>query len=380
MLKRADIPYPVKLLPHEDELLTSYLTRTATAMGLTLRSLCSQSLNNNMKSIAHDIDQINDDVFFSQIAHKTRCKYETIKSLSLVSLVGKVIPCIKKNGMTSGLIAKGRFLAKNQLHGVQYCPECFKESVYIRKHWRCSWISVCDKHQVKLLDACQNCDKPIVFFLMHGINQNKAFCGYCEESLTHGIQMGSADVKVTKFTKNIIEMINTGWMNKIGSHSLYGLSFTLGYSRLLTQLSINPKTHLLIHVIQTKYNAPFEMTSAKPKQMFEQLRIEDRYQSTWCITRLLLDYPENYVDLIRESRLQLYKITPRSFNCYWLDTPFKWSIMKPSYKPSEFEVTQAAKYLINKNEKVSVRQVRLLVDYCFDHEPYLYRIKKMLEI
>jgi len=378
MLRKTDIPYPVKLIPYSDELLSSYLTRTAEAMGLTLRSLYNQSLDKLNKSIAHDIDQIQDDPFFSQVAYKTRCTPGVIQSLSLTSLVGKAFPRIKKNGMTAGLIAKGRFLAKEQLHGVQYCPECFKESVYIRKRWRCSWITVCDKHQIKLLDACPHCDKPIVFFLMHGLVKNKGFCGYCEKSLTYDIDLETSDPLVLNLTTRIISMMNTGWMCSVMRSPLFGLSFLRGYCRLLTQLSIDPKVHSLSHLIQDQCTAPFKPTVPKPKRMFEQLRIDDRYKATWCVSRLLDNYPHNYIQFIRESKLQLYKITPQILNCYWLDMTFQWNLMKPYYKPSESEVVRATKYLLNKNKKVSVRQIRQLVGFCFDHEPYLDRIKKLL--
>jgi len=44
--------------------------------------------------------------------------------------------------------------------GLAYCPACLREELFLRSHWRLSFVTVCERHGCRLLDACPRCQAP----------------------------------------------------------------------------------------------------------------------------------------------------------------------------------------------------------------------------
>lgn len=66
--------------------------------------------------------------------------------------------------------------------GVQYCPGCFDQDLkpYLRRHWRFSWNTVCPLHNVRLIDSCPRCRKPLEPHRLEAVHSSKlSTCASC---------------------------------------------------------------------------------------------------------------------------------------------------------------------------------------------------------
>lgn len=61
----------------------------------------------------------------------------------------------------------------------KYCPECLNEDFYHRLYWDVSFVTVCTKHKILLLETCPRCSKKI---RLARLMQNQCTCGYIYES------------------------------------------------------------------------------------------------------------------------------------------------------------------------------------------------------
>lgn len=52
-----------------------------------------------------------------------------------------------------------------------FCPSCLKESAYIRQFWEHGYVTCCPRHNVRLVDQCDGCNKPIA--------KSREYLAYC---------------------------------------------------------------------------------------------------------------------------------------------------------------------------------------------------------
>jgi TniQ len=62
-----------------------------------------------------------------------------------------------------------------QKYDTKFCPLCIQEDFYHRLEWDISLVTMCHKHQVKLIDSCPNCKGKI---LLNRFMRNECKCGF----------------------------------------------------------------------------------------------------------------------------------------------------------------------------------------------------------
>lgn len=72
--------------------------------------------------------------------------------------------------------------------GVQYCPDCLAEDKfpYFRIHWRYAWHTVCQRHDVMLLDRCHGCASAIQPHRLTVESASMGACPICGCDLKYG--------------------------------------------------------------------------------------------------------------------------------------------------------------------------------------------------
>lgn len=69
--------------------------------------------------------------------------------------------------------------------GWQYCIQCLKEdsTAYLRIYWRAAWHVGCEKHFVRLSDACPVCGMPIEVLRLQADDRTLTRCALCRNDL-----------------------------------------------------------------------------------------------------------------------------------------------------------------------------------------------------
>ncbi|MGO9377482.1 MAG: TniQ family protein [Dissulfurispiraceae bacterium] len=152
------------LTPQDDELLSSWLTRTALAHltdPATFVNLYLPEWKNTLWT--RDVDISADERLLETLAHKCQLCKEILYNLTLKSYQGYLAEEIMVRTSTP-------FIQPIVLHsrltigyGQRFCPLCLKaEKVrYFRKRWRFSFSTACIVHGCFLLDRCPECGIPV---------------------------------------------------------------------------------------------------------------------------------------------------------------------------------------------------------------------------
>jgi len=173
-------PFRPKLLP--DELLSSWLIRTAHANGCDIMTLTGL-IWPGWRVWTRDVDRHCPPRYLNELS--TTCDVDphafekaTLSPVS-ASICGHLLP---EKQLWPWILPIG---ARNRLRtgGLQYCPACLAEdSPHYRIGWRLAWNTACPKHEYLLHDRCHHCSLPIEPHRLEPI-KNISCCTYCESNL-----------------------------------------------------------------------------------------------------------------------------------------------------------------------------------------------------
>ncbi len=151
------------LTPQDDELLSSWLTRTALAH-LTDPATFVNLYLPEWKNIlwTRDVDISPDQKLLEALEHKCLLSNEILCNLTLKSYQGYLAEEISATSMPfiQPLVIRSRI---TKGYGLRFCPLCLKahHARYFRKRWRLSFSTACIVHGCFLLDRCSQCGIPI---------------------------------------------------------------------------------------------------------------------------------------------------------------------------------------------------------------------------
>lgn len=168
--------------PYSDELLSSWLTRTAFSHGYSLTPFVSRFLKYDGSSLTRtDIDFQDTHELFEKLAHKSRLTYAQIFQMSLQSEDGYLFE--SEHGLYPPKQIR-KLIDKRTHYGLMFCPKCLAEDLipYWRKHWRYYFYNACPKHKVFLADRCGVCSARIRFSKMT-LSDAIVYCGKCGRDL-----------------------------------------------------------------------------------------------------------------------------------------------------------------------------------------------------
>jgi hypothetical protein len=162
----SDAPFLIRPPVLEDELLSSWLVRTAVAHQIHPIRFMSRHLPQLKPNFwSRDVDvfyAFREDVL-EILARKSGKSIDEILDMTLKSYEGVFFDRLKFNTHNAALTSMKIRGRRCQNPGLRFCAKCLEEDeqLYFRKIWRVASYTMCEKHRCELLDRCPNCEIPV---------------------------------------------------------------------------------------------------------------------------------------------------------------------------------------------------------------------------
>lgn len=367
--------------PQPDELLSSWLTRTAFAHGYPLTTFISMFLKHDGSALSRiDIDFKEDPILFEILAKKSRCSIEQIAHMSLRSEEGYLFE--SDHGFYPP--KQIRILKDKRTHyGLMFCPKCLAEDAhpYYRKQWRYHFYNACTKHKVFLIDRCGSCQERVRITKMKA-SETIALCSNCGKDLrltsTHRVPYSLAyGIKAIKwFEKGLMNGYFT--IGSIQIRSLFIFQIHTIFSAVLDrgqQLQLAGFPMIDHYIALCKNEENYHSTKATP--------IYKNFYLNAMVYYLLENLPDRLRQFADDNHL-----TYRAFTHGFQNKPFWYQCMidesvpmqnKIGRKISESEVIGAINYLKSIGEKVTQESTAGIIGCHFTiHKQYVKIYKDLI--
>ena len=168
-------PIHLKVLEHES--LTSWLARTASALGLGLNALCRLVFQkHNIRVLDLDVGVSRE--MLNTLSNLSGLPYEHLYDATFLGHE-HFYWFFKRRDKRFWLYSPISLPPKKR--GIAICPKCLTESQspYYRKQWRLSYTTVCKSHQQQLIDCCPRCSKRFYACSLHLLGPGPLICDRC---------------------------------------------------------------------------------------------------------------------------------------------------------------------------------------------------------
>lgn len=151
--------WPLSIRAHDDELLSSYLTRAAFRHRLSPTVFAAQWWPDR-PVWNRDLDRGEDVAWLADVAAHAGLPIDRIPAMTLD---GPRRRFGRGSGDTPLILSAGIYHRTRVRHAVQVCPRCLRQGEpYLRRAWRYSFVLACPTCTTPLQDACPHCGSAIV--------------------------------------------------------------------------------------------------------------------------------------------------------------------------------------------------------------------------
>lgn len=193
------------IAPRPDELLSSWLSRTAFAHGQGTHVFCNYYLPG--RAIwTRDIDRRPMDEALSRLSAAGGIPLRMLRSCTLGTMAGfaRIGP---GRGRWPWLLSAGVFHRKRRLNGLQYCPACLgADPPCFKREWRLAFMTVCRIHASPLLDACRACGEALCPH--RSLRYRVEYCHACERDLREYPGDGAAEAEISDLQHALLRAVS----------------------------------------------------------------------------------------------------------------------------------------------------------------------------
>lgn len=178
---------PINVKPLEDELLSSWLIRTAIANKTDPLGFSGGVWEDMYRFWTRDCDRFFPQEKAASLSKFTGLSYLELQKLTLEPIIKKITHQQKLNPKTAWtwVIPTGH---RNRTHinGLHFCSHCLDDPpIYFKKQWRLSWNVACPKHGILLQLHCPKCYTVFSPHLITYTNTDFTKCQKCGFDLRH---------------------------------------------------------------------------------------------------------------------------------------------------------------------------------------------------
>jgi hypothetical protein len=335
MIKKIKFPelknenFTIVPIPFEDELLSSWIVRTAYAHKTHPHTFVNQYLNYRPYSFfLTESDITLDKTMIKIIEEKSHHKID-IHSLMLTTYSGFLQENVYDNNPSI-------FFTH-----LKYCPVCLREDKipYFRKTWRVVFYNICHKHKCRLYEHCPSCKTNLDISKMYENELPYTHCHHCGFELKKGrkLPIHKKYISSLDYQNKIFKVIHDGYI-QLDETPIYSFLFFEVFSKLSKLILVNKKHKfidqhsLLSHikdVTQQKINHPiFKKIDAKAQSALFGL-----------IMYMFDNFPRNFESYIIQNKLTYHDMTTKiPYIPFWYETIV--NEITPIYLPHSMTVTQ----------------------------------------
>ena len=281
-----DWAWPHPPTPWSDELLSSYLSRSALRYGLSPTRFCALHFP-HAQVWTRDIDRSAPDAFCQRIAAKSGLTLDRVQEMTLRGVAQRITPAHPRalQATQRWVGALSVYHRDRRGHGLQFCPACLTDDGYFRRMWRMSYWTICPVHRARLLDACPGCGRPI---MLHRHQVSLLRCHGCgrhlrRSSSTIGASDDADSAAVLALSERCQSACDRGSIS-IASQRLPADEFLAG-------------AHFLVrlHGLWERQQQPGKARSRAPE--LEHCRVAERHRRLGRLAVMLSDWPRTFLGL-----------------------------------------------------------------------------------
>ena len=339
MLSGKYWPFHPKPLP--DEILSSWIVRTALGNGLLPSTFCQLEFN-DPRLLALDIDRTERAHVITRMAEKTGTAQDSAEQTVLRSLQGELVEGWVAHGRMRWLLYAGARHRLRRLAGPQFCPRCLAEDdhPYFRRSWRLALYAACPHHSVILLDRCPDCQAPLMPYRAEQLH----LCGSCDSDLRTSAAQPADFPALVLHRRNSLAL-ERGWTTLCETDFLRShLYFDLLY-QILRILYTGKRCGRLRTVIADQWGGDDPAISF-PRRELEAFSPSQRHRLLALAARLLEGWPYRFVGACAEAGVwEAYALFDVKDTPYALAEPIRRYLCRAVYAPAEGEVLAAMAFL-----------------------------------
>lgn len=296
MLSGKLFPYHPK--PQPDELLSSWVIRTALGHGQRPHGFC-KAVWPAVNVWTRDIDNMVPPALLKGMARRTHTSSWRAEATTLAALEGELFECHFPNGRTKWVLRGGIYHRLRRNPWLQYCPHCLAEDPdpYFRRSWRLAFMATCSKHSVVLRDRCPMCDEPVVPHRAKEIH----LCHGCEFDLRNA-PADPAYFPALTLQRNCETTLGFGWGRQGEAWFLRSILFFDLLHQVLRVISTGSRSAKLREFIASTWGgdaAPAAFPAGNRE--FEALGSEDRHRTLGLAFHVMDGWPWKYVGACAET-------------------------------------------------------------------------------
>lgn len=342
-------------IPFKDEILSSWIVRTAYAHKTHPHTFVNQYLNFRPYSFfltESDITLSQD--MIKTIEEKTHHKVD-IHSLILTTYSGFIQENIYDNNPTIFFTHQ------------KYCPVCLREDKipYFRKKWRVVFYNICHKHNCYLYEHCPSCKTKLDISKMHENKLPYTHCHHCGFELKKGrkLPIHKNHISSLEYQNKIFKIIHDGYV-QLGETPIYSFLFFEGFSKFSKLILLNKKyafinEHPLFSLLK---NAKVQKVN---HPIFKKIDAKAQSGLFGLIMYIFSDFSHNLERYILQNKLTYHDLTTKMpYIPFWYEKAV--NAITPQYLPHSLTVTKeeveyAKRYLISIEKTVNKVNLTLLL-------------------
>lgn len=284
-------------LSFSDEILSSWFVRIAYANNMHPQCFINNYFGTHNRGLFKNCFDANLGDELTNLFKKTLGEYFSYEELTLKSY--------------EGILRESTFrdLHRAYIGTMQFCPKCLREEIpYYRKSWHLHLVTVCEKHQCFLYNACPQCHKSLALLRMYHDTLDYTFCYNC------GYNFKKAPLKKIKKQhmcgltahQKIKGMLQDGYI-LIGNSCVYSFCFIDTITQLSKIILLHKNfafvnKHPLFTLLKHYENNPLRTIKA----LYLQLSTHEKYALFGLIMYLFENYPNHFAKYMKTNRLAYY--------------------------------------------------------------------------
>lgn len=350
--------FPYHPKPQPDELLSSWIIRTAQGHGQTPYVFC-HNVWPKTQVWTRDIDNLGTPLVWRTMAERTGTQPDRAWSTTLRSLEGELIEIYPAVGFARWILPLGIYHRMRRRHGLQFCPLCLwqDEKPYFRRHWRLGWVTACIHHGCRLLDRCHACAEA----LAPHRTMDLTLCYSCLADLREA-SIDQADGGAMRLQIEAEQVLAQGW--GICHDWVFQRPFL--YFEILRQvvriLTNGKRAARLRHAVLEAGPIKGEDRLEAQYRDIEYLTVKDREFLMTLAGYLMTDWPHHFTETCAMAGVWWSWAKKENDNLpFAYEDPVKAALFRQAYIPTMEETRAAVLHLMRQGKKPSSTNVRLIL-------------------